>query len=444
LTTSLPSTATPVADGLLDLAERHLPGGVSAAARVNAAIGRPMFIASGEGAWLTDVDGRRFIDLETSFGAALLGHGHPAIRAAVDRAVAMGLLCCHETGDQARLAERIAELVPSAELVRFAGSGTETTWHATRIARAFTGRERVVKFEGHFHGFSDALGYNFWPSTAEVGDDGLPTVRPESAGTPEADRASVLVLPWNDGATLERVFARFGHEIAAVIMEPVNIDSGTIAPLPGYLELARRLTAEHGAVLIFDEILTGFRTGPGGAQAEFGVTPDLTTLGKALGGGMPLSAVVGRRDVMSVVAPLGPAVHSGTFMAHPTAILAGLAFLDVIGEPGFYKALLARSDRFVAGLRGVLDAAGLEVRVQAYGPRFSLLFGIRREPRNYADVATADRETERRFYREALREGVYLHHGWHHGISAVHDDDVLDEALDRLGRAASRTAEAAS
>jgi glutamate-1-semialdehyde 2,1-aminomutase len=440
MTTPTRSAATPEADRLFERAQRHLPGGVSAAARINAAIGRPVFIASGDGAWLTDVDGRRFIDLETSFGAALLGQGHPRIREAVAAALSMGVLCGHETGHQAILAERLASLVPSAELVRFTGSGTETTWHAARIARAFTGRQRVVKFEGHFHGFSDALGYNFWPPTSPVGDHGLLPTRPESAGTPEADQAAVLVLPWNDLDALERVFERLGDEIAAVIMEPINIDSGTIAPRPGYLEAARRLTAERGAVLVFDEILTGFRTNPGGAQVETGVTPDLTTLGKALGGGTPLSAVVGRREVMSVVAPLGPAVHSGTFMAHPMMVLAGLAFLDVIDEPGFYPNLLARSARFVDGLRSTLAAAGLSVRVQAYGPRFSLLFGIDGEPRNYADVAGADRATERRFYAAALDEGVYLHHGWHHGISAVHDDAVLDEALDRLDRAARRTA----
>ena len=429
---------TTASERILEAARRHLPGGVSAAARVHASLGRPIFIESGEGAWLTDVDGARYLDLETSFGAALLGHGHPAVVAAVERALAMGLLCGHETRFQSVLAERLAALVPSAEMVRFTGSGTETTWHATRIARAHTGRERIVKFEGHFHGFNDALGYNFWPPQREPAMDGLLDVRPESAGTPSADQASILVLPWNDPDALDRVMARFGPEIAAVIMEPVNIDSGTIMPKPGYLEAARQLTTRHGALLIFDEILTGFRTGPGGAQAEFEVTPDLTTLGKALGGGMPLSAVAGRRAVMQVVAPLGPAVHSGTFMAHPTAILAGLAFLDVIADPGFYPRLLARASRFVDGLRDLFTRSGLPVLVQAYGPRFSLLFGVSGTPREFRDVARADHERERRFYGEALAEGVYLHHGWHHGISAVHSDADLDEALARLARAAAR------
>jgi glutamate-1-semialdehyde 2,1-aminomutase len=437
------ATATTEADRLLEAARRHLPGGVSAAARVHASLGRPVFIESGEGAWLTDVDGQRFLDLETSFGAALLGQGHPAVVAAVGRALADGVLTGHETRHQGALAERLAALVPSAEMTRFAGSGTETTWHAARIARAYSGRERIVKFEGHFHGFSDTLGYNFWPprhATRGHATSDLRPVYPESAGTPAADQASVLVLPWNDPDALERVMAHFGSTIAAVIMEPVNIDSGTIRPLPGYLETARRLTREHGALLVFDEILTGFRTGPGGAQAEFGVTPDLTTLGKAIGGGMPLSAVTGRREVMSVVAPLGPAVHSGTFMAHPTAIAAGLAFFDVIADPGFYPGLLERSARFVAGLREVFEGCGLPVLIQAYGPRFSLLFGVRGTPRNYGDLVDADRETEKRFYGEALREGVYLHHGWHHGISAVHTGADLDEGLARLARAAARIA----
>ena len=439
----MPDPDAPVAtesDRLLEAARRHLPGGVSAAARIHGSLGRPIYIESGDGAWLTDVDGARYLDLETSFGAALLGHGHPAVVAAVERALAFGLLCGHETRYQSQLAERLAALVPSAEMVRFTGSGTETTWHAVRIARAFTGRERVVKFEGHFHGYSDALGFNFWPPARDGrGGDRLP-VRPESAGTSSSDVASILVLPWNDIGALERVMADLGDTVAAVIMEPVNIDSGTILPQAGYLEAARRLTVEHGALLVFDEILSGFRTGAGGAQAEFGVTPDLTTLGKALGGGMPLSAVVGRREVMSVLAPLGPAVHSGTFMAHPTAIAAGLAFLDVIADPDFYPTLLGRAARFTGGLREIFAAAGLPVLIQEYGPRFSLLFGVSGTPRTYQDVARADRDSEGRFYREALSEGVYLHHGWHHGISAVHTDAELDEGLTRLARAAARAA----
>ncbi|MFN8621226.1 MAG: aspartate aminotransferase family protein [Chloroflexota bacterium] len=433
------TAATPIADQLAADARNWLPGGVSAAARLHPALGRPFLTARGEGAWVTDVDGNRYLDLETSFGATLLGHGDPRIRAAIERALDLGVLCGHDTPYQAQLAHRIVELVPSAELVRFTSSGTETTWHAARIARAATGRELVIKFEGHFHGFSDSLGYSFWPAKGDLGDPAHPAVRPESAGIPQAEREAIRVLPWNDLDSLRAAFAAEPGRIAAVVMEPVNIDSGTIMPAPGYLAAARDLAHANGALLIFDEILTGFRTNPGGAQAELGVTPDLTTLGKALGGGQALSAIAGSRAVMSNVSPMGKAVHSGTFMAHLLPIMAGLAFLDVVTQPDFYAPFLARAERFVAGMRHVFADAGLPVRIQAYGPRFSLLFGITDEPRSYRDVAGADRATELRFYGHALAEGVYLHHGWHHGISAAHTDDDLDQALERLSRAARRT-----
>ena len=436
--------SAPIAAQLAADARQWLPGGVSAAARLHPALGRPFLTASGTGAWVTDVDGRHYIDLETSFGATLLGHGDPRVRSAVERALDLGVLCGHDTPYQAELARRIVELVPSAELVRFTGSGTETAWHAARVARAATGRELVIKFEGHFHGFSDSLGYSFWPSPADGGDADHPAVRAESAGIPAAEREAIRVLPWNDLPALEAAFAAEPGRIAAVVMEPVNIDSGTIHPVPGYLAAVRDLAHANGALLIFDEILTGFRTNTAGAQGELGVTPDLTTLGKALGGGQALSAVVGRREVMSHVSPLGKAVHSGTFMAHLLPVMASLAFLDVVTEPDFYPPFLARADRFVAELRQVLDGAGLTVRIQHYGPRFSLLFGIEGEPRNYRDVAGADRATELRFYGHALEEGVYLHHGWHHGISAAHSDADLALTLERLDRAARRTAAGAA
>lgn len=421
-----------------------MPGGVAAAARLHRALGRPFLTESGRGGRVRDVDGREYIDLETSFGAALLGHAHPAIVRAVERGLADGILCGHDGRHQAELAHRIVEVVPSAEMVRFTVSGTETTWHAARIARAVTGRDVLVKFEGHFHGFNDVLGYNFWPEPDASAPDDPPTVQPESAGIPEADRALVRVLPWNDLAALERTLELEGPRVAAVIMEPVNIDAGIIHPEPGYLAAVRALTQRHGALLVFDEILSGFRTNLGGAQADVGVQPDLTTIGKAVGGGLPLSAVVGRRAVMEIVAPVGPVVHSGTFMAHLLSIRAGLAFLDVAGAPDFYPTLEARSARFTDGLRGILTDAGLTVRVQRYGPRFGLLFGVTEEPRRYRDVAVADHATADVFYRESIANGVYLHHGWHHGISAAHTDADLDEALERLRRAAQRTADVAA
>jgi glutamate-1-semialdehyde 2,1-aminomutase len=378
------------------------------------------------------VDGREFIDLNMSYGAALLGHGHPAVTEAVIQATDRGLMCGYESEYQTRLAECLVDLIPSAELVRFAGSGTEATWHALRTARVATGRDMVVKFEGHFHGYNDSLGFSFWPTIEAAGSADAPRPVPESAGMPESMTDLAIVLPWNDASALEKVISRHGSEIAAVVMEPVNHDSGTIAPLPGYLEAVRELTFRNGIVLIFDEILSGFRTGPGGAQQMYGVTPDITTLGKALGGGAPLSAFVGSREVMSAVAPLGRAVHSGTYNAHLLQIMPSLAFLEEVNKPGFYPRLRDLEDFFYSELQQVFDRSGLTVRVQSMGARFSLLFGVDREPHNYRDVLTHDTALANRFYAHALDTGVYFHASWHHGFSAAHTREDLADALERI------------
>lgn len=413
-------------------ASRSLVGGMSAAARLNPALGRPFYAARGEGARLWDVDGREYIDLNTSFGAALLGYRHPIIDAAVREATDLGTLCAFETEHQGALARRITEIVPAAELVRFTNTGTETVWLAIRTARVFTGRQRVVKFEGHFHGYSDVLGYSMWPSAGGHGELISPEPVPESAGMPPAAAGDVIVLPWNDADALERTLERHGHEIAAVIMEPVNYNSGTILPLPGFPERVRELTARHGVVLVFDEILSGFRTGPGCAQEYLGVTPDLTTLGKCLGGGTVLSAFAGRREVMESVAPLGLAVHSGTYNAHLIPVMAAQAFLDVITAPAFYPDLRALEDYFYPELDATFRRAGEPVRVQGLGARFSMLFGLEDEPHRYADVAHIDREREKAFYRAALDRGVYFHYSWHHGFSSQHTRADLDAALERI------------
>ena len=325
-------------------------------------------------------------------------------------------------------------------MVRFTNSGTETTWHAIRTARAYTGRTKVVKFEGHFHGYHDYLGWSSWPPLDRAGAADAPTPVPESGGIPPALRDFVIVLPWNDADALERALRAHGPDIAAVIMEPVNYNAGTILPAPGYLEAARRLTEAHGVVLVFDEILSGFRTGTSCAQGYYGVTPDLTTLGKVIGGGTVLSAFAGRREVMEAVAPRGAAVHSGTFNAHLIAILAARALLDEVTKPDFYPALHALHDHFCAGLREAFKRAGVPVWVQALGARFSLLFGLSEEPKSYRQAAGYDRELAKRFYAACLDEGVYFHGGWHHGVSAMHTRADLDQALDAIGAAARRVA----
>jgi glutamate-1-semialdehyde 2,1-aminomutase len=430
----------PNAERLFEAAQGHLAGGVSAAARIHASLGRPFLTSRGEGGWVFDVDGKGYVDLNTSNGASLLGHGHPAIRRAVERALDMGILCAHETVYQGEVAARISEVVPSAELVRFTGSGTETTWHAIRTARAFTGKSKVVKFEGHFHGYHDYLGYSAWPPLDQAGPADAPTIFSESAGIPPELKQFVIVLPWNDPEALERTLRAQGDEIAAVIMEPVNYNSGTIMPVPGYLEAARKLTHDAGVLLIFDEILSGFRTGPSCAQGYLGVTPDLCTLGKALGGGTALSAFAGRREVMDAISPRGPVVHSGTFNAHLIPILAANAFLDEIGQPEFWANLKRLESAFYPALRDVFERAGLHVWVQALGARFSLLFGLDEEPTSYRQAARFDRDMARRFFGAAMDEGVYFHYAWHHGFSAMHTQADLDRALEGIERAARRTA----
>lgn len=425
---------------LYEDAAHYLPGGVSAAARINPALGRPFFAERGQGPWVWDVDGRRYIDLNMSFGAGLLGHGHAGVRRAVQDALERGMLCGFETSLQSKVARRIVETVPCAELVRFTLSGTETTWHALRTARAYTGRPRVVKFEGHFHGFNDALGYSMWPSLAEAGPEQAPAVVAASAGMVPGGADDVIVLPWNDVPALERCLRTEGGSVAAVIMEPIGYNAGTIMPAPGYLEAVRELTRQHGIVLIFDEILSGYRTGLDGAQGYLGVTPDLCTLGKCLGGGMPLSAFAGRREVMEAVSPVGAAVHSGTFNAHLTSIAAADAFLDEASDAAFWADLQAKGERFYPGLRTAFERAGLPVWVQAHGARFSLHFGLRSEPRTYRQAAEGDDAMAVAFYRAAAERGVYFHYARHHGFSAAHTPETLEDALAGIEDAAREVA----
>ena len=406
-----------------------LVGGVTAGARYNSLFATPFYAGRAEGSRITDVDGKSYLDLHTSYGAALLGHGHPRIAAAVQEVLARGILCAFETEAGVEAARKLVEMVPCAEKVRFTGTGTETTYQAIKLARAFTGRDVVVKFEGHFHGFNDTLQYNFWPPR----DAGLPKLHPESAGAPSGSERNIIVLPFNDLDAVEHTLRMRKHEIAAVILEPINFNSGGIRPRPGFLQALRALTTAHGIVLIFDEILSGFRTGPGGMQAHLNVTPDLCTLGKALGGGLPLSALAGRAEIMDYLSPLGSVTHSGTYLAHPMAVFACNAFLDEISRPNFWPELLTRSERLYAGLRNIITKRGVKCRLQSTGARFSLLFGLEDEPENYRVLVDhRDVAQTSRFFQMAMECGVFTWAGFHHGISSSHTDADVDAILERL------------
>jgi glutamate-1-semialdehyde 2,1-aminomutase len=412
-------------------ASQVLPGGVCSSARINNGIGHPFYISRAEGGKVYDLEGREYIDLCLSFGASLIGHAHPKVVEGIQQAVEMGIMCAYENEWHARLAATMAETIPCIDMLRFSMSGTETTGYAVKLAREYTGRKYLVKFEGHFHGFNDYLAYNYWPPSGDC----WPKITPAVQGMPAYLQDGVIVLPFNDFERIEETLSERGHEIAAVILEPVNYNSGTILPRPGYLELLRRLTSEQDALLIFDEILSGYRTGPGCIQGTFGVTPDLCTLGKAIGGGLPLSVFGGRREVMQHVSPLGRAQHSGTFNGGLATVMAANAFYDIILQEGYYDGLLARCDRFYEGVNEIMVRLGFLGRVQGLGARFSFLFGPvaeRTDIKNYQDLIDNDWGLLNRFYAACLNHGVYVHTMLHHGLSSAHTDQDIDRALEGI------------
>jgi glutamate-1-semialdehyde 2,1-aminomutase len=413
-----------------------MPGGVNASARQNAALGHPLFFARGEGPYLYDVDGQRYIDYCVSHGASLLGHGHPAIVSAVQEALSMGVLLACETEVQVAVAEQLLALFPGMEMLRYACSGTETTWHALRVARAYTGKYGVVKFEGHYHGVNDTVGYSHWPDLEEAGPARSPRSVPDSAGIPPGNAEWITVLPFNDVEALERCLRSQADSLAAVIMEPVNYDSCAIVPTPEFLQAVRALTRELGVVLIFDEVLSGFRARPGPALGDAAI-PDMTVLGKAVGGGMPISVFMGRREIMETCTPVGPALNSGTYNAPPALVIAIRALLQEVTQPGFYEDLNAMGERLYAGLREILARRDIVAWVQGAGARFGLLFGLNAEPRNYRDIAGQDMDMMRRFHLACLKRGVYLHYvSPHHGHSSAHTMADIEETLNVMDDAA--------
>jgi len=387
--------------------------------------GDPVFFTRGEGAWLYDADGKRYIDYVASWGPMIAGHAHPDVIRAVQDTAASGLGFGAPTEIETLMADKLCSLVPSLELVRMVNSGTEATMSAIRLARGFTGRDRIVKFEGCYHGHSDSLLVN-------AGSGALTLGVPTSPGVPPELASHTVTLSYNDAEQVRRAFAEIGAEVACVIVEPVAGNMNCILPVPGFLERMRELCTRHGAVLIFDEVMTGFRVGLGGAQARFGVTPDLTTLGKVIGGGMPVGAFGGRRDIMERVAPSGPVYQAGTLSGNPVAMAAGLATLELIDEPGFYEKLGERTRQLTDGLAAAAADAGIPLCVEQQGGMFGFVFTDSGPVRSFAQVAAADIERFKAFFHGMLDEGVYLAPSAFEAgfVSAAHGESEIEQTID--------------
>jgi glutamate-1-semialdehyde 2,1-aminomutase len=417
-------------------ARQYLPGGVGASARYNPALGTALYVSRGEGARIWDVDGRSYLDFNLSHGATFLGHHHPGTTAAVREALDRGAICGYDSPSHTEFAKLLCETVPAAERVRFCNSGSEATLTAIRLARAVTDRRKVLKFWGHFHGLHDYVLYNAHsPNDAKPGQ--LITPNRESAGIPPELDSLMLVIPWKDQEALDLALRLHAHEIAAVIMEPINYNQGCIVASKEYMETVRRRCDEHGIVLIYDEVLSAFRTGPECAQGYYGVTPDLCSIGKAVANGVPIAVLAGRARIMDGLAPTGEAAHSGTYSGHLFAILAGLAALQEMRRPGFYDRLGTLAHRFYNGLNRIFTRHGLTAHAQGLGARFGIHFGRTEPVTNYAETVGEDKALAARFIRAAFDHGVYFHdYGrlviGHHGFSAAHTEADIDEALTRI------------
>ncbi|ATE62360.1 glutamate-1-semialdehyde 2,1-aminomutase [Thauera sinica] len=411
-------------EALFQRAQRTIPGGVNSPVRAFRSVGgTPRFIERAEGARVWDADGKVYIDYVGSWGPAITGHAHPAIVEAVREAALKGLSFGAPTASEVDMAELICELLPSVDMVRLVSSGTEATMSAIRLARGHTGRDAIIKFEGCYHGHADSL-------LVKAGSGLLTFGNPSSGGVPADFAKHTIVLDYNDLDQAEAVFKARGDEIAAVIVEPVAGNMNLVKPRAGFLEGLRRLCTQYGAVLIFDEVMTGFRVGPQGAQGLYCITPDLTTLGKVIGGGMPVGAFGGRRDIMEKIAPLGPVYQAGTLSGSPVAVAAGMASLRLTREAGFYDALAARAARLADGLSAAAREAGVSFSADAVGGMFGVYFsaGV---PASFADVMASDRERFNRFFHAMLEAGHYFAPSAFEAgfVSAAHGEAEIDATV---------------
>ena len=409
---------------LFTRAKNIIPGGVNSPVRAFGSVGGvPRFIQKAEGAYVWDADGTRYIDYVGSWGPAIVGHAHPEVIEAVREAALGGLSFGAPTEGEIVIAEEIAKLVPSVEQVRLVSSGTEATMSAIRLARGFTGRDKIIKFEGCYHGHSDSL-------LVKAGSGLLTFGNPSSAGVPADFTKHTLVLEYNNVAQLEETFAQIGGEIACVIVEPFAGNMNLVRPSEAFVQALRDLTAKHGAVLIYDEVMTGFRVALGGAQSLHGITPDLTTMGKVIGGGMPLAAFGGRKDIMACISPLGGVYQAGTLSGNPVAVAAGLKTLEIIQRPGFYENLTARTEQLVQGFQAAAAAAGVAFCVDSVGGMFGLYFSDSL-PRNYGDMARSNTDGFKTFFHGMLDKQVAFGPSAYEAgfVSAAHTPELIEETV---------------
>lgn len=396
--TSLPSSKN---QSLFDASQNLIPGGVNSPVRAFRSVGgTPLFFQRGQGAYVWDADGKRYTDYVGSWGPMIAGHCHPDVVSAVQAAAANGLGFGAPTASELEIAELLCKLLPSLEMVRLVSSGTEATMTAIRLARGFTGRSRIIKFEGCYHGHSDGL-------LVKAGSGALTFGQPSSSGVPAEIAALTTVLDYNDAAGLERAFAESGNEIAAVIVEPVAGNMNLVTPKREFLDAMRNLCTKYGAVLILDEVMTGFRVSLQGAQGYYGIKPDLVTLGKVMGGGLPAAAFGGRRDIMQCLAPLGSVYQAGTLSGNPVAVAAGMATLKLVQAPGFYENLSKLATQLTTGLTAAAKKHGIPFCAQSVGGMFGLYFSDA-IPTSYAEVMSCDKDAFNRFFHAMLEAGVYL------------------------------------
>lgn len=420
-----------MSDRLFEEAQQYIPGGVNSPVRAFRAVGgTPLFFKSASGAYLTDVEGKQYIDYVLSWGPMILGHAHPDVIRAVQQMAAEGLSFGAPTPIESEVAKEICKLVPSIELVRMVNSGTEATMSAIRLARGYTGRNQIIKFEGCYHGHSDSL-------LVKAGSGALTFGTPSSPGVPADTVAHTMNLPYNNLEAVRQHFEAQGDQVACVIVEPVAGNMNLVLPEPGFLEGLRDLCTQYGAVLIFDEVMTGFRVGLNGAQGHFGIQPDLTCLGKVAGGGLPVGAFGGKREIMQQISPLGPVYQAGTLSGNPVAMAAGLTTLRLIQQEGFYASLSAKVDYLMKGMQSIAHELGIGFTTNSVGSMFGFFFSDEAKITNYQQVMACHDDEFKAFFRRMIELGVYLAPASYECgfMSAAHTQADLDRTLELARKA---------